>query len=69
MLKDHEFSDERVPLGYLITFRSFGTWECGYWPSERSPCVRKGSKRYLWTEKDLDDAIAYVRYEQGESLS
>lgn len=23
---DHEYSDERIPLGYLITFRSYGTW-------------------------------------------
>jgi hypothetical protein len=21
-----EYSDERIPLGYLITFRSYGTW-------------------------------------------
>ena len=23
---DDEYSDERIPLGYLITFRSYGTW-------------------------------------------
>lgn len=166
---DHEFSDERIPLGYLITFRSYGTWlhgergsvdrfhnlygtpklppfdkqkqynlrllkqppvkldsrkraailaalketcairkwelwasnirsnhvhavisatckperilnalkanatrkmrESGCWPSDRTPWVRRGSKRYLWTERDLDNAIAYVLYDQGEPLS
>ena len=164
----HEFSDERIPLGYLITFRSYGTWlhgepgsvdrfhniygtprlpgnqkrkqynqrllkprpvrldarqraavqsaiketceirkwdlwvsnirtnhvhtvvsalckpepilnalkanatrkmrESGCWFSERGPWVRRGSKRYLWTEEDLRNAIAYVLYEQGDSL-
>lgn len=42
--------------------------EAGCWRSERSPWIRRGSRRYLWTEKELDDAIAYVRYGQGESL-
>jgi len=42
--------------------------EAGYWRSERSPWVRKGSKRYLWTEQDLVNAIAYVLYDQGEPL-
>ena len=164
---DHEFSDERIPLGYLITFRSYGTWlhgepgsvdrfhniygtprlpgnqkrkqynqrilkqrpvkldarqravsaigyqrnlrnsqmgivgfqyphqPCSYGRlrsvqtrtntqrsksqcnpqderigllSERGPWVRRGSKRYLWTEEDLRNAIAYVLYEQGDSL-
>jgi hypothetical protein len=23
---DNEYSDERIPRGYLITFRSYGTW-------------------------------------------
>jgi|SRR5438876_1809280 len=28
--------------------------------------VRKGSRRYLWKERDVDRAIAYVLYNQGE---
>jgi len=168
MQTDDEYSDERIPLGYLITFRSYGTWlhgergsvdrfhnvygtprlprnekrkqynrrllaqppvklttpqraavlsaiketctirrwelwasnirsnhvhsvvsapckpepilnalkanatrkmrESGCWLSDRTPWVRRGSKRYLWTEKDLDQAIAYVLYDQGEPL-
>jgi REP element-mobilizing transposase RayT len=168
MHTDNEYSDERIPLGYLITFRSYGTWlhgepgsvdrfhniygtprlvgnqkrkeynqrllkqqpvkldtrkraavlsaiketceirkwelwvsnirtnhvhavvsalcdpeinlnalkanatrkmrESRSWLSDRSPWVRRGSKRYLGTEEDLRNAIAYVMYEQGESL-
>ena len=42
--------------------------EAGYWREERTPWVRKGSKRWLWTEQDLINAIAYVLYDQGEPL-
>jgi len=43
--------------------------EAGVWLSERSPWVGGGgSKKYLWTEKALTDAIAYVMYDQGEPL-
>jgi REP element-mobilizing transposase RayT len=42
--------------------------ETGCWRSERTPWVRRGSKRYLWNEKSLLNAIAYVLYDQGEPL-
>jgi REP element-mobilizing transposase RayT len=42
--------------------------EAGCWNSSRSPWVEKGSKRYLWTEQDLINAVVYVEYEQGETL-
>jgi REP element-mobilizing transposase RayT len=42
--------------------------EGGYWRSSRSPWVDRGSKKYLWTERDLINAIVYVDYEQGEPL-
>jgi REP element-mobilizing transposase RayT len=42
--------------------------EKGCWKNERSPWVYRGSKKYLWTEKALLDAIAYVMYDQGEPL-
>ena len=42
--------------------------EAGCWQSERTPWVYRGSKKYLWTEKQLNDAIAYVLYDQGEPL-
>ena len=42
--------------------------EAGCWHSDLSPWERRGSKRRLWTQKDLDAAIAYVKYDQGEPL-
>ncbi|MDQ3667077.1 MAG: transposase [Acidobacteriota bacterium] len=42
--------------------------EAGCWRNERSPWARRGSKRRLWTEKQVADAIAYVLYDQGEPL-
>ena len=42
--------------------------EAGCWKSDPSPWVHRGSKKYLWTEKALVDAIAYVMYDQGEPL-
>ena len=34
--------------------------EADCWHSENSPWVRRGSKRYLWTEQQLLAAMAYV---------
>ena len=42
--------------------------EEGCWRSKHSPWVRRGSKRRLWTEKQLERAIAYVLYDQGLPL-
>src|SRR5205823_10119187 len=42
--------------------------EAGCWRSELSPWAQRGSKRYLWTEEELANAIAYVVEEQGEPL-
>src|SRR5712691_2715296 len=39
--------------------------EADCWHSENSPWVRRGSKRYLWTEQQL---LAYVECDQGEPL-
>jgi REP element-mobilizing transposase RayT len=40
--------------------------EC--WRSDLSPWAQRGSKKYLWTEEELANAIAYVIEEQGEPL-
>ena len=40
----------------------------GLWTSDLSPWDFRGSKKYLWNEKQLADAIAYVEYDQGEPL-
>jgi len=41
----------------------------GLWTSELSPWEHRGSNKYLWNEKQLADAIAYVEYDQGEPLN
>jgi REP element-mobilizing transposase RayT len=43
--------------------------EAGCWHNGHSPWAYRGSKKYLWTEKQLADAIAYVEYDQGETLT
>ena len=40
--------------------------EANCWNSDQSPWAHRGSKRYLWTEEALANAIAYVREDQGE---
>jgi len=42
--------------------------EARLWTSELSPWEFRGSKKYLWDDKQLADAIAYVEYDQGEPL-
>jgi REP element-mobilizing transposase RayT len=42
--------------------------ERGLWLEDGSPWADKGSKRRLWKDNDVDCAIAYVKYEQGEPL-
>jgi REP element-mobilizing transposase RayT len=40
--------------------------EAGVWTSELSPWEFRESKKYLWNEKQVADAIAYVETGQGE---
>lgn len=42
--------------------------EAGVWTSELSPWEFRGSKKYLWDDKQLRNAIAYVECGQGERL-
>jgi REP element-mobilizing transposase RayT len=42
--------------------------EASCWYSERSPWGEGGSNKYIWAERELYAAIAYVLYDQGESL-
>jgi REP element-mobilizing transposase RayT len=42
--------------------------EDGCWRSDHSPWVDKGSKRYLWNERSVGQAIDYVLYGQGDEL-
>ncbi len=42
--------------------------EAKCWNSERSPWAQGGSERYLWTEEQLVNAIAYVHDDHGDPL-
>ena len=42
--------------------------QAGCWTSCDTPWAQKGSKRWLWTDEQLQKAIAYVRDGQGEPL-
>ncbi len=56
----------------LIAFKASATRKlraAGCWRSSKTPWVERGSKRYLWTESDVINAVVYVEYDdQGESL-
>jgi REP element-mobilizing transposase RayT len=43
--------------------------ERGCWINAGRPWVRGGSKRRLWTDQDIANAVAYVDYDQGEPLT
>jgi|SRR5215510_4387353 len=38
------------------------------WRSAVTPWARRGSKKYLWTERDVIAAVCYVEYDQGLSI-
>ena len=42
--------------------------EAGCWEHEHSPWADRGSKIWLWNERELNNAIDYVLYEQGDPL-
>jgi REP element-mobilizing transposase RayT len=42
--------------------------EAGVWTSELSPWEFRGSKKYLWDEEQLRNAITYVECDQGKPL-
>jgi REP element-mobilizing transposase RayT len=59
------------PEAALIAFKANATRHMRKrrcWPSERSPWVEKGSRRYLWKQASVDAAIDYVNNSQGQDL-
>jgi REP element-mobilizing transposase RayT len=60
--------DPDIVLGALKANATRMMREAGVWRSTRTPWARKGSKRRLWTEGQLNAAIVYVEYEQGRPL-
>ncbi len=72
--KPYSFSGtaNRDPEIVLNAFKANATRkmkESGCWQSGKTPWVKNGSKRRLWNEQDLMEAILYVEYEQGEPLA
>ena len=55
-------------LGALKANATRSLREAGLWTSELSPWEFRGSKKYLWSEEQLADAIAYVEFDQGPPL-
>jgi len=55
-------------LNALKAYATRAMRESGCWSSEYTPWAYGGSRKKLWTEKDLLDAILYVEYDQGEPL-
>ncbi|MDX6577469.1 MAG: hypothetical protein QOE96_3422 [Blastocatellia bacterium] len=59
------------PKSVLIALKANATRSMraeGCWGSELSPWAQGGSKKYLWTEEELANAIVYVVEDQGEPL-
>lgn len=55
----------------LNDFKSYSTRKMrqnGYWDSEKSPWVDKGSRRNLWNEQSIEIAVDYVVNGQGDEL-
>ena len=64
-------SANKKPEQILGAFKANATRqlrENGLWPHPFSPWADKGSKRWLWTEQSVIEAIDYVLYGQGDEL-
>jgi hypothetical protein len=42
--------------------------KAGVWKSKLTPWAEKGSRRYLWTSKQVEWACDYVLNHQGDDL-
>jgi len=59
------------PGSALNSLKAFATRkmrERELWQSKHSPWARRGSKKRLWNEEDVDNAIDYVINDQGPNL-
>ena len=62
---------ETDPDTILSAFKANATRqmrEAGCWNNDHSPWARKGSKRRLWNERSVWNAVNYVLNGQGEDL-
>ncbi len=59
------------PEAVLRDFKAYATRrmrERGSWPHRHSPWAEGGSRRYLWTDRNVEQAVEYVIDCQGGSL-
>lgn len=59
------------PEPVMKTFKSYATRglrDAGLLTADVKPWVRHGSTRYLWKERDVERALEYVLYGQGDDL-
>ena len=64
-------SANRKPEAVLSAMKANATRalrEAGLWTSDLTPWEFRGSRKYLWSEEELRNAIAYVDSGQGEPL-
>ena len=64
-------SAECKPEKIIVAFKANATRilrDAGCWRRNDSPWAKGGSRKYLWTEKEVINAGAYVEYDQGEPL-
>jgi len=64
-------SADKKPEAILSSMKANATRalrEAGLWTSDLSPWEFRGSKKYLWSEDELRNAIAYVDSGQGGPL-
>jgi REP element-mobilizing transposase RayT len=64
-------SADKKPEAILSALKANATRamrQAGAWMADLSPWAHGGSKKYLWDDKELADAIAYVDGAQGEPL-
>ncbi len=62
---------DKKPETALTAFKANATRqmrEDGCWPGDYSPWAEKGSKRRLWNERSVANAVDYVMNGQGDDL-
>lgn len=62
---------KKSPQQALIALKANATRQLrddGLWNCEHTPWADKGSKRKLWNEKSIGEAIDYVLYGQGDEF-
>ncbi|NNE66208.1 MAG: hypothetical protein HKN33_06545 [Pyrinomonadaceae bacterium] len=62
---------DKSPGAALNALKAYATRkmrELGLWNRKHSPWAARGSKKRLWTEEDVDNAVDYVLNGQGPDL-